>query len=82
MGRLLRVRHRLEDSRNDRLKRELALGSDKPVVSGGATAGGDERKLRGIPVIGRGVGGAVAGSSPHLLFPEVPSRVWRDLVGD
>ncbi len=83
MGRLLRVRHRLEDSRNDRLKRELALGGDDKVASsGGATAGGDERKLRGIPAIGRGVSGAVAGSSPHLLCPEVPSRVWRDLVGD
>lgn len=30
-----------------------------------ATAGGDERKLRGIPAIGRGVAGAIPGTSPH-----------------
>lgn len=30
-----------------------------------ATAGGDERKLRGIPAIGRGVPGCIPGTSPH-----------------
>ena len=30
-----------------------------------ATAAGDERKLRGIPAIARGVPGAIPGSSPH-----------------
>ena len=29
-----------------------------------ATAAGDERKLRGIPAIGRSVAGAIPGSSP------------------
>lgn len=29
------------------------------------TAAGDERKLRGIPAIGRGVTGAIPGTSPH-----------------
>jgi hypothetical protein len=29
-----------------------------------ATAGGDERKLRGIPAIGRGVAGAIPGTRP------------------
>lgn len=29
------------------------------------TAAGDERKLRGIPAIGRGVAGAIPGTSPH-----------------
>ncbi len=83
MARLLRARHSQEARKNDRVKRELAMMIfDEPVSTGGATAGGDERKLRGIPAIGRGVSGAVAGSSPHLLYPEVPSRVWRDLVGD
>ena len=31
------------------------------------TAGGDERKLRGIPAIGRGVAGAIAGTIPHSV---------------
>ena len=30
----------------------------------GATAPGDTRKLRGIPAIGRGVGGAIPGTRP------------------
>jgi hypothetical protein len=29
-----------------------------------ATLGGDERRLRGIPAIGRGVTGAIAGTKP------------------
>lgn len=29
-----------------------------------ATAGGDERRLRGIPAIGRGVQGAIPGTRP------------------
>lgn len=31
------------------------------------TAGGDEQKLRGIPAIGRGVTGAIPGTSPHSI---------------
>lgn len=31
------------------------------------TAAGDERKLRGIPAIGRGVTGAIPGTSPHSI---------------
>lgn len=31
------------------------------------TAAGDERKLRGIPAIGRGVTGAIPGTSPHSV---------------
>jgi hypothetical protein len=31
------------------------------------TAGGDERKLRGIPAIGRGVQGCIPGTSPHAI---------------
>lgn len=33
----------------------------------GATAGGDARKLRGIPAIARGVAGAIPGTSPHSV---------------
>lgn len=32
-----------------------------------STAAGDERKLRGIPAIGRGVTGAIPGTSPHTV---------------
>ena len=32
-----------------------------------ATAAGDERKLRGIPAIGRSVTGAIPGTSPHQI---------------
>jgi hypothetical protein len=35
---------------------------DRPVT--GATAGGDERKLRGIPAIARGVPGHIPGTRP------------------
>lgn len=31
------------------------------------TLAGDERKLRGIPAIGRGVAGAMPGTSPHSI---------------
>lgn len=33
------------------------------------TLAGDERKLRGIPAIGRGVTGAIPGTSPHSIRP-------------
>ena len=37
----------------------------EPSSSAGATAGGDGRRLRGIPVVGRStVGGAVFGTDP------------------
>ena len=31
------------------------------------TKGGDPRELRGIPVIGHGVGGAIPGTLPHSI---------------
>jgi hypothetical protein len=37
---------------------------EEPVSTAGATAGGDGRCLRGIPVIGKGAGGAVFGADP------------------
>lgn len=30
-----------------------------------ATAAGDERRLRGIPCLARGIGGAIKGTRPH-----------------
>lgn len=44
----------------------LETGEAAPMMrTAGATNGGDERKLRGIPAIGRGVAGAIKGSTPH-----------------
>jgi hypothetical protein len=37
-----------------------------------STAPGDSRKLRGIPAIGRGVAGAINGTTPHLT--ELPAK--------
>jgi hypothetical protein len=43
----------------------LAAGEgEAPVLRGGATAGGDRRRLRGLPAIGRGVSGAIPGTNP------------------
>jgi hypothetical protein len=43
---------------------DLDLDNPYPIVQTGATAGGDERRLRGIPAIGRGVAGAIPGTRP------------------
>jgi hypothetical protein len=40
---------------------------DTPLNRTFGTPPGDERKLRGIPAIGRGVAGAIPGSSPHAI---------------
>lgn len=47
-----------------RIARETSTSDTKITTARGATAGGDERKLRGIPAIGRGVAGAIAGTRP------------------
>lgn len=49
---------------NAKVLAQFARESGPAVLSRGATAGGDERKLRGIPAIGRGVGGAIPGTRP------------------
>jgi hypothetical protein len=52
-----------------RIARETS--AESPVLQArGATAGGDERKLRGIPAIGRGVSGVIPGTSPHAIRSE------------
>lgn len=43
----------------------IEVGEPAPVTILRATAGGDERRLRGIPAIGRGVAGAVPGTRPE-----------------
>lgn len=62
------VRNAQLDAHNARVLARIALEtSAAPAsLSRGVTAGGDARRLRGIPAIGRGVAGAVPGSAPHL----------------
>jgi hypothetical protein len=43
---------------------DLNLDNPYPQIATGVTAGGDERRLRGIPAIGRGVAGAIPGTRP------------------
>ncbi len=47
--------------------REVGEAEEPPSVAG-ATAAGDERRLRGIPAISRGTSGAVFGSDPLRAF--------------
>ena len=61
---LLRDRHARECAKRERIMRELAQEPDEQHVVKGATPAGDERRLRGIPAIGRGVGGAIPGTRP------------------
>lgn len=57
---------RVDDrARLERITRDSAHVTEGAVTFG--TPGGDERKLRGIPAIGRNVAGAIPGSSPHAL---------------
>jgi hypothetical protein len=54
---------RVEDER--KLRRVvLEVDDDEPDQVVGVTAAGDPRRLRGIPAVGRGTGGAIAGSDP------------------
>lgn len=47
-----------------KLLAELAREAPDDVPVRGATAGGDERRLRGIPAVGRGCAGAIPGTRP------------------
>jgi hypothetical protein len=71
MSILLVMKHAQLDQHNARLMHRIAQDTataDTPIrTAKGATSGGDERKLRGIPAIGRGVAGAIPGSSPHAV---------------
>ena len=46
------------------LDRILAEVGDEVLTTVGATAAGDPRRLRGLPAVGRGCGGAVFGTDP------------------
>jgi len=45
-----------------------------PAGVAGATAAGDERRLRGIPAVGRGCAGAIQGSDPVQALMAKESR--------
>ncbi len=62
---LRRYQHHTEH-KDDMIKitRITIESSTRTVTIGHATAGGDQRKLRGIPAIARGVTGAINGTTP------------------
>lgn len=66
---LLVVKGELERQQFAKQQLRIALETSTTPEVGvkGATAGGDERKLRGIPAIGRGVTGAISGTVPHSI---------------
>lgn len=66
---LLVVKHAQQDhdAARNMARIELETSTTPTEQVKGATAGGDSRKLRGIPCLSKGVGGAIAGSSPHQL---------------
>lgn len=67
MSQPLRTAASYRDQDQAKLARILIeVGEPAPQTPiGHATAGGDERKLRGIPAIARGVAGAIPGTAPH-----------------
>ncbi len=66
MARTLRRFHTRQEQADDQAKiaRITAEAQDTTVKVGHATAGGDERRLRGIPIHARGVAGAINGTRP------------------
>lgn len=61
------LQRRRQDAVHARMLARIALEVGENVPQrpiAGATAGGDERKLRGIPAVGRGVAGAIRGTRP------------------
>ena len=61
---------REQQAREDARKVDRIVGEAEAVdaVPTGVTAGGDERRLRGVPAIGRGVSGAIPGTVPGQSF--------------
>jgi hypothetical protein len=62
----LAARRAIEAQRNARMLAKLALEDGAPRFERprAAADAGDERTLRGLPAIGRGVSGAVRGTDP------------------
>jgi hypothetical protein len=62
----------IEDAR--KLGQILMETGDVPEVTR-ATAAGDPRRLRGLPAVGRGSGGAIHGTNPlHALLAKERTR--------
>lgn len=59
-------RRQLQAADQANVDRAVRASADTPTSATltPATAGGDHRKLRGIPAIGRGVTGAIPGTAP------------------
>jgi hypothetical protein len=53
-------------TRHEAVDDAVGLDLDTGPTTHTTTAGGDTRKLRGIPAIGYGVAGAIPGTAPHL----------------
>ena len=70
-------RELLERQQRQVLDKILAeVGDEETQTAAGATAAGDPRRLRGIPAVGRGTGGAVFGSDPlRALLAKEARRV-------
>jgi hypothetical protein len=64
---LLTLVHAQLDLHNLRLREQITRDTIQanPHTLTFGTPAGDERKLRGIPAIGRNVAGAIPGTSPH-----------------
>jgi hypothetical protein len=58
------IRKRAEDAKFAKILLEIGDDEAPPKATAGVTSGGDERRLRGLPCVGRGVPGAVAGTNP------------------
>lgn len=58
------TRAELEAEQAAILRRALLESDPTLPIRAGATAGGDRVRLRGLPVVGRGVGGHVPGTDP------------------
>lgn len=65
----LHARRAIEAAKNAGLLKQLALEENAPRFERprSASDGGDERTLRGIPAIGRNVGGAIPGTRPDRI---------------
>lgn len=63
---VLAVKHRQLETHFARERARIALETStiEATTITSATAGGDERRLRGIPAIGRGVAGHIPGTRP------------------
>ena len=56
--------HRLADERKIAQAILEAGAAEAPTAARGATAGGDRRRARGVPILGRGIGGTAPGTNP------------------